>query len=341
MIMNPPFTSDTKHRDASAGILNAAFAAFETTGQVQSDMAKKLLGLATDASYHGHAGLGSAFCALAHKKVRPGGVIAFVLPFTAINGSSWAKFRELIARQYTDVTIVSIAANGQAMSFSSDTAIAECLVIGRKLAPSQSPGGRGNFVSLQRKPSSFLDAQEISKVVSSSTLPRRLEDGPYGGLLVHGGDAVAGEILDASLVRYENGWGAARILDASVAQAAHSLTIGKVWLPGEAQAHNFPVTSLSNAGKRGLDSQLLISAMHKGPFAKAPYSATATYPALWNHDAKNETRMVCQPDSQLVVKNGMEERANEVWATASRAHINRDFRFTSQSLQPRSQSKEV
>ena len=132
--MNPPFTSDTKHRDASAGVLNAAFAAFETTEEVQSDMAKKLKGLATDMSYHGHAGLGSAFFALAHKKVRPGGVVAFVLPFTAINGSSWAKFRELIAKQYTNVTIVSIAANGRDMSFSSDTGMAECLVIGRKVS---------------------------------------------------------------------------------------------------------------------------------------------------------------------------------------------------------------
>ncbi len=129
VIMNPPFTSDTKHRDSKDGVLNAAFAAFETTEEVQSDMAKKLIGLANDMSYHGHAGLGSAFSALAHKKVRPGGVVAFVLPFTAINGSSWTKFRELIAKHYTDVTIVSIAANGHAMSFSSDTGMAECLVL--------------------------------------------------------------------------------------------------------------------------------------------------------------------------------------------------------------------
>ena len=195
VIMNPPFTSDTKHRDAGAGVLNAAFAAFKTTEEVQSEMAKKLIKLANDMSYHGHAGLGSAFFALAHKKVRPGGVVAFVLPFTAINGSSWAKFRELIAKQYTDVTIVSIAANGYAMSFSSETDIAECLVIGRKLAPRKKPSGRGTFISLRRKPSSFADAQELSKVVLSNTAPQRLEDGPYGGVPIYSGDAVAGEIL--------------------------------------------------------------------------------------------------------------------------------------------------
>ena len=332
VIMNPPFTSDTKHRDASAGVLNAAFAAFKTTEDVQSDMAKRLKALASDMAYHGHAGLGSAFFALAHKKLRPGGVAAFVLPFTATSGSSWAKFRELIAKQYTDVVIVSVAANGHAMSFSSDTGMAECLVVGRKRARRRKPSSRGTFISLRRKPSSFADAQELSKTVWSSPTPRRLEDGPYGGLPIYCGDAVAGEMLDASLVSHENGWAAARILDASVAQAAHSLSNGTLWLPAEPQVRRLPVAPLSKVGRRGLDSQLFISAMHKGPFTKAPPSPTATYPALWNHHAEKETRMVCQPDSQLVVKKGMEERVVKVWATASRVHLNREFTFGSQPL---------
>ena len=46
VIMNPPFTSDTKHRDADDGILNAAFAAFNATDQDQEDMAKRLNRLA-------------------------------------------------------------------------------------------------------------------------------------------------------------------------------------------------------------------------------------------------------------------------------------------------------
>ena len=42
--------------------------------------------------------------------------------------------------------------------------------------------------------------------------------------------------------------------------------------------------------------------------------------------------MACQPDSQLRVKSGMEAKAAVAWATASRAHVNRDFRFNSQPL---------
>ncbi len=42
--------------------------------------------------------------------------------------------------------------------------------------------------------------------------------------------------------------------------------------------------------------------------------------------------MVCVPDFQLLVKPGMEDKASKAWATASRAHLNRDFTFGSQPL---------
>ena len=70
----------------------------------------------------------------------------------------------------------------------------------------------------------------------------------------------------------------------------------------------------------------------RGPFSKISASPTATYPCLWSHDAQKESRMVCVADSQLQVRPGMEEKAATVWATASRTHLNRDFRFNSQPL---------
>ena len=332
VIMNPPFTSNTKHYDADDGVMNAAFAAYNASDDDQEDMANRLKRLAKDTSYHGHAGLGSAFAALAARKLRPSGVIALILPFTAINGSSWAKFRELIATQYTDVTIVSIAANGYDMSFSSDTGMAECLIIGRKIAWDEKPKGRGTFISLQRKPNSFVNAQELSRVVVSSTTLRRLEDGPYGGVPIYCGDAVVGEMLDAPIDDHESGWGAARVLDASVAQVAHSLSGGELRLPAESRVDKLPIVRLGRIGQLGVHDSYLTMKTHKGPFTKESASPTATYPSLYNHDAKKETRLTCEPDSQLRVSQGMEERAAELWATASRAHLNRDFRFNSQPL---------
>ena len=332
VIMNPPFTSNTKHYDAHDGVVNAAFAAYDASDDDQEDMANRLKQIANGTSYHGHAGLGSAFAALASRKLRPGGVVALVLPFTAINGASWAKFRELIATQFTDVTIVSIAANGYEMSFSSDTGMAECLIIGRKTVREEKPQGRGTFISLRHKPSSFVSAQELSRVVLDNATLRKLEDGPYGGASIYCGDPVVGEMLDAPIDRYEGGWGAARLLDASVAQFAHWLANGRLWLPAERDARELPIALLEKIGRRGVDSQLLISTAHKGPFTQGPFSPTASYPALWNHDATKETRLVCAPDSQLHVRQSMEDKAAKLWTTASRVHVSRGFRFNSQPL---------
>ena len=163
VIMNPPFTSNTKHRDAADGVLNAAFAAFDTSETDQSSMAARLKDLARDTCYHGHAGLASVFAALADKKARANGIVAMVLPFTAINGSSWAKFRQLIATEYTDITVASIAGVDTELSFSSDTNIGECLIVGRKLSKGERAIRRGQFVSLRSKPTNFAHALELSK----------------------------------------------------------------------------------------------------------------------------------------------------------------------------------
>ena len=332
VIMNPPFTSNTKHYDADDGVLNAAFAAFDSSRNEQDDMASRLKEKTRNTCYHGHAGLGSAFAELAHRKVRPGGIIAFVLPFTSINGASWAKFRELIATHYTDVTIVSIAANGKEMSFSSDTGMAECLIIGRKLMANEERNQRSEFVSLLRKPANFVHALELANGISRDTEVRKIEDGPYGGNLVHCGEEFAGEMLNAPTDNFMYGWGAARISDASVVQAAHALSNGKIWLPARLDALDLQMAPLKDVGQRGLDSQLFISPAHNGPFSKESASATATYPALWNHNAQREKRIICEPDSQLLVRKGMEKKAAIVWATSSRCHINRDFTFGSQPL---------
>ena len=339
VIMNPPYTSNTKHYDSDDGVLNAAFAAFDTSRDEQDAMAERMNEQTENTCYHGHAGLASAFVALADRKVRPGGVIAFVLPFTAINGSSWAKFRNLIATNYTDVMIVSIAANSSNMSFSSDTGIAECLVIARKakvdvkeVKGSPSPENRGHFISLNRRPQDFAHAEALAFSVMPSEPVRKLEDGPYGGMPVMIGDEHAGETLDAPINSHDSGWGAARILDAALAQTAHALSIGKLWLPADTEALELPITHLNQVGQRGLDSQLFISAAHKGPFLKMAGSPTATYPVLWGHNATNEKRMVCVADISFRVRLGMEAKAAEIWTTASRVHLSRGFRFNSQPL---------
>ena len=373
VIMNPPFTRATNHEGAHADVTNPAFAAFGASRADQTAMGNRINELGKGSCYHGNAGIASAFVALGHRKLKPGGVLALVLPLSAAAGLSWQGFRKMLADDYTNLEVLSIAANGRDMSFSSDTGMAECLVIAHKNPlprqpntssdrhsdtttrhshppirhsresgnPSPSPltgEGRGEgepparFTSLRSRPSGFAEAAAIARNVIDAVGVRAIADGPYGGTQLTVGDNIAAEMLAAPQSDDGANWGSVRLRDYALAQTAHALTQSKLWLPGQPAALYLAVAPLGSIGKMGLVHRDIIGPPPRGPFDKIAPSPTATYPALWNHDAKQETRIVCQPDSQLQVRQGMESKAAEVWETASRAHVNRDFRFNSQPL---------
>ena len=333
VIMNPPFTRATNHEGAHADITNPAFAAFNATRADQTAMGDRINQLGKDSCYHGNAGVASAFAALAHKKIKPGGVLALVLPLSAAGGLSWQGFRETLAKGYKDLTVLSIAASdNDHLSFSADTGMAECLVIGRKRNEAETPTGRAHFVSLGRRAQGFAHAGSLALNVSIPDWARRIEDGPYGGTALTIGDELAGESMTALCQEDGSSWGAVRLSDLSLAQTAYALSQSKLWLPGSPLAMELKVTRLNKMAELGLVDRDITGPLPRGPFDKVSPSSTATYPALWNHDAKKETRMVCEPDSQLRVRSGMEEKAAAAWGTASRAHISRGFRFNSQPL---------
>ena len=332
VIMNPPFTRATNHEGAHADITNPAFAAFDATDDDQTAMGDRTNRLGDDTCYHGNAGIASAFAALAHKKLKPGGVLALVLPLSIANGLAWHGFRAMIAQKYTDVTVLSIAANGRDMSFSSDTGMAECLVIARRLKKDETASALVRFTSLQHKPRGFAHASALASKALDGGQIRRIEDGPYGGTPLMVGEETAGETITAPRGTGGDNWGAVRLFDHSLAQTAYALAQSRLWLPGSASPVELKTALLGDLGKLGLVDRDITGPAPRGAFDQTAPSPTATYPALWNHNARKEKRMVCLPDSQLLVKRGLEKKAADVWATASRTHLNRDFTFGSQAL---------
>ena len=333
VIMNPPFTSATNHEGAHADITNPAFAAFGASGADQTAMGARANRLAKNTCSHGNAGLASTFAALAHKKLKPGGVLALVLPLSASTGLSWLGFRKMLADQYTGLTVLSIAAaDNDDLSFSSDTGMAECLVIARRLSVDEPPDDVSRFISLSRRPQGFAHASSLAQETLANDQLRRIQDGPYGGTPLMVGDDLAGKMITTPRNQETENWGAVRLSDFSVAQTAFALSQSRLWLPGMASSLALKVVLLANVGNLGFVHRDITGPAPRGPFNKIAPSPTATYPALWNHDAKNETRMICAPDSQLQVRQGMEDKAAVIWATASRAHLNLDFRFNSQPL---------
>ena len=331
VIMNPPFTRNVTREGDTAEAVAAAFAAFDASEEDQRDMTERMAALKKDTCYHGNAGIASAFAALGDRKLKPGGVLALVLPLSAASGSAWTAFRKMIADNYVDLTVVSIAANGEDVAFSSDTDMAECLVVARKRTADSPKSRRARFVSLRRRPRGFAESAMAAQSITAQNGIRRIEDGPYGGRRLFVGDETIGESIDAPQAGGSQ-WGAVRLLDASVAQTAHALTQSKLWFPAQLAPLDIPIAPLREVGKMGTYHLDIIGRPPRGPFDKTEPSATATFPSLWNHNAKNETRIICQPDSQLLARFGMEQKAAEVWAAASRAHLSMDFRFNSQPL---------
>ena len=180
--MNPPFVRDTGHEGKKKGVPNPMFAAFSTTKDEQKKMAEVVKRLTVGTSAHGNAGEASIFPVLANKKLRPKGTLALVMPLSLMSGEAWEKSRRLLATSYRDLVLVSITgAADDEMSFSADTDMGECLVVGRK-----SVGGsaRATFVILNKRPPFQMlgagIATQIRRLVASKNM-RRLEDGPVGG----------------------------------------------------------------------------------------------------------------------------------------------------------------
>ena len=338
VIMNPPFTSGGSDytQGNPAGYNKKQFHGLGTdwvTQEIMFDLAKEY---GTGTCAHGYAGIASWFVALADRMVRKGGTIALVLPMTALQGTSWKKVRQLIARRYRDVTVLTIATPRQDdQSFSADTGMAETMIVCRE--SSSAPSRRGLFVSLRRRPDSEMEATEIARAISAlgeSHPIRTLEEGPLEGSPLSVGDERLGEVIDAPLSE-DAPWSAVGISDFAVAQAAFQMAQGTIWLPRmqSRDTVSVPMTTVQNVSRVGnTDNNIVGNGSQTGFVRIEPPSAAPTYPMLWSHDAQREKRMVIAPDSEGRVKPGREPQAAEIWETRSHAHHNRDFRFNSQPL---------
>jgi hypothetical protein len=348
VIMNPPFTRATNHEGKSATVPNPMFAAFGSDAEEQRLMSKATERLTKNTSAHGNAGEASIFLVLADRKLRPGGVLALVMPLSLIAGESWEDSRALLADNYSDLVLVSIAGAGSMdMSFSADTGMAECLVIGRK---SPTASGRARFVVLNERPAYPLiganAAEQIRRLIAGAKI-RRLEDGPAGGTPIHFGDDTIGQALDAPLPA-SGGWNLARIADLALAQTAYQMVSQqRVWLPGanEKESSQISITTAAAIGEigpvhRDINGNTPTGGA-RGPFdtSTAKPGSVPTYPVLWSHDAERERTISFDADCEGIPRRGstaqeqaaLDVKTAAIWKTASHCHFNCDFQFNSQS----------
>ncbi|MCY4188083.1 MAG: hypothetical protein OXD30_06325 [Bryobacterales bacterium] len=310
VIMNPPFTRPLGHEGVVEGVPISSFAGFRTAADEQREMASKLKMYRAKFG-HGYAGLASNFMDLAHRKLKDGGILALVLPFTFTQGKSWEKSRLALHANYSDIHLLSIANTGSTeRAFSADTGMAECLLLATKKAENN---GRTLFSSLDARPAFLLDASITAKSVKKL--------------------ASQGSILNA---------GAAGVRSSDIITTAQNLQESRLFLPRQSKPLALPMVRLGKVAKRGFYSMnigRLIPCDKRTIVSKAPFwirslrqGEVPTWPALWNHDAKRERKLVVDIDTCAEIQDGYEKKAENVWdSTASKLHINQDFRLNSQS----------
>lgn len=347
VIMNPPFTRPTNHEASHANVPIPAYAAFDTTTAEQRKMAQRVRGLTKGAPSNDNAGLASHFVELAHRKARPGGVVAMVLPLSAVSGGSWGAVREQWCARYINTIVVTIAAAGNdEASFSADTGMAECLLIAQKNGAINSRS-RAFFAVLNRQPSSALQGELVASAIRRAVdggQVQHLEDRPGAGTPIEVGGEYYGYVLDCP-IEGKADWPPVGIADASLAQTAHHLALGQLFPLGapNASALTVSIVPIDKIAKRGPVHRDICSDNYdgtlRGPFEliKPAHHPVPTYPMLWAHDAKMERRLIVDSDSEGQVKkstdqSGVNNKAAQIAATATRAHYSTDVRFNSQSL---------
>ena len=308
VIMNPPFTRPTNHESATVPV--PSFAGFGTSEAEQRAMSARLKAMSGSCRFgHGNAGLASNFMDIAHAKLKPGGILALVLPFTFVSGGSWADALQTLADLYRDVQVLSIAATGsQDRAFSADTGMAECLVLARKSGEVALGSELIRFDNLTHRPRSILEA---------TLEARNLEHRP---------PAFAGTIRET---------GAAGVRDPLLSRFLAGLCRGRLVLPRAKGDYPLPMTKLVNMADRGLYHLDINGTPPRGAFDIEGYPSVGKpeFPALCRHAAEAERFLEVLPDSQGIVRSGMRDKAIRTWeSTGSRLHSNLDFRLNSQSL---------
>ena len=351
VIMNPPFTRGTSNEGAHKNTPNPAFAGFGTSQEEQEKMgarraeiyeernskavAGKWYREKSDRAGEGRAGLATWFVDLADVKVKTGGVIALILPATFSSGKFWEKTRILLQKRYQDILVVNIATSDtKGTAFSDDTGMAECIVVATRKSNSDKTDGKFIFASIDRRPSSVLEAVQFAKkikIVSEQEFENRLAVGNHDfGRISRRSNGIS--VCDV-----------AGIQDKAVEDSATSLRNGILFLPRYDKSIELPMMPLSEFGYRRKDSKYINGRFKDkspwGPFDIKPLkNQVPEFPTLWRHSAKanipgRESRLLVQPDSQAVPRLGMEKQANEYWKMYStRLCFNQDFRLTSQRL---------
>ena len=325
VIQNPPYT---RTGDNNANVPKSVFGDKKVAAAMRDSLKAQKCQLTGN-----NTGLGAHFVELADKMLKRNAKMAFVLPATAITGSSWQKVRKMWAEEYHNVFVITIAdANIEKCAFSADTGMAECLVVATK--GKRKNTGRGIFICLTRSLNGELEALEVAKQIRRfKSNSRHLEDGMGGGDPLMIGDATIGQVISAPLPHSDAGWPISRVKDMVAIQAAYYLANGQIRFPRQGDAIQFPCCPASEIGTLGAGPKDIYGGGGRGAFdVEKGCPDTAQYPGLWHVDGTTQRAMVVPPDSHARPRANSDEKAQRILKLNSRVHYNTELQFNANSL---------
>ena len=273
------------------------------------------------------AGMASAFCYLADKKLKAGGVLAAVLPITAASQVSWRQFRSRMLYHYSEVLVVGIASCNDD-SFSADTGMGEMLICARK--NSGSGGGDVTAVNLYQLPRDFVEAHEMARAL------RNVRKTNGGGKIAIGGRTFATCIK----IHPKNGnaWGAVGAKSKKIAVVADNLLTGTLIKLGSVDKFHM------NLAMKPMKNHVTVGPSHdhigyppdgdgRGAFAFEEFQRDGNVNlSLWNANHKTQTRLICSPTYQGDPIKNREKLVKRMLELRSTLFMSKNLRMTSQQL---------
>ena len=330
VVDNPPFSKP--NADSGSGLPKSVFEGSERPKEDAHAMRLALRKEATRVA-NGQAGLASYFVDVADRMLKSNGsaTMGFILPATALASPHWQAVRNMWATEYHDVSVITIAdAKTSNCTFSSDTSIAECMVVATKGKGQNT--GRGKFISLTRQPRSALEGVAIGNGILRTEGTRRMEDTPSGGDEIKVGDETVGYLLDCPLP-VDEAWAAARVKAMELIQAAHRLAGGEMWLPTQATPIEIPMCRVDEIATLGMSHLDVFGGNGRGAFDMGTGCADSDdYPCLWKVKSPTQRAMVVQPDSHGILRSNMMAKLQQLLKRNSRAHYNLYLGFNANSI---------
>ena len=328
VVQNPPYTRSGA--DGNSNVPKSIFADKKEAAAMRA--ARKAQGRRLSGN---NPGEGPDFVDLADRMLKRNGTMAFVLPVTAITGSSWQKVRRMWAEEYHNVLVITIAHEDiEECAFSADTGMAECLVVAKKGKRKNTE--HGTFVCLKRCPHGELEALEIAKEFRGFKNIRQLDDDTLsGGERLQIGDEVIGHLISAPIIQSDAGWPLSRVKDMSVLQSVHHLANGVMRIPRQNEDIQLPMRPVSEIVTLGIGTKDIRGGGGRGAFdveEKCP--DTAIYPCLWHLDSDSDTQraMLVPPNAHAHPRPNSTEKVQRIMMLNGRVHYNVELQFNANSL---------